>query len=141
MQLHREVERGLAAEGRQQGGGAFKGDDFLHELNRQRLDIGGVGELRIGHDRGRVRVHENDAVTFLAEGLASLGAGVIKLAGLTDHNGTGADNKDGLEVGALGHGRVGRAELGSTPPSGKRKGRRISTDFENRAAGSTKPLR
>src|SRR5881397_866182 len=31
------------------------GDDLLHDLDRQRLDVGGVGDLRVGHDGGRVR--------------------------------------------------------------------------------------
>ena len=106
MQLHREIERGLAAEGGEQGVGAFLGDDLLHELDGERLDVGGVGELRVGHDGGRIGVHQDDAVAFFAQGLARLGARVIELAGLADHDGTGADDEDGLDVSALGHGRA-----------------------------------
>src|SRR3546814_16980085 len=40
---------------------------------------------------------------LLAEDLARLGAGVVELAGLSDHDRTGADQHDRLDVGALGH--------------------------------------
>jgi hypothetical protein len=68
-------------------------------------DIGAVGELGVGHDRGRVRVHEHDAVAFFLEGFAGLGARIIKLAGLADDDGAGADDKDGMDVSSFGHGK------------------------------------
>jgi hypothetical protein len=105
VQGHREIERGLAAERGQQRGGALLGDDFFQDLDRERLDVGDVGELRIGHDRGRVGVHEDDLVTLLLEGFARLGAGIVKFTGLADDNGTGADDEDGLKVSAFGHAR------------------------------------
>jgi hypothetical protein len=48
-------------------------------------------------------LHQNDAVTFLAQRLAGLGAGIVELAGLADDDGAGADDQDGLQVGAFGH--------------------------------------
>ena len=61
----RGVERGLAAHGRQQRVRAARaGDDLLDDLRRDRLDIGGVGQLRIGHDRRRVRVDQDDPVAL-----------------------------------------------------------------------------
>jgi hypothetical protein len=52
----RHVERGLAAHGGQQRIGALLGDDAFHHLRRDRLDVGRVGQLRVGHDGGRVGV-------------------------------------------------------------------------------------
>src|SRR5665647_2479502 len=61
------VERRLAAEGRQDGVGAFLGDDGLDDLGRDRLDVGGIGELGVGHDRGRVGVDQDDPEGFLTQ--------------------------------------------------------------------------
>ena len=58
-QRHRAVERGLAAEGREQRVGPLLGDHLLDELRRDRLDVGRVGELRVGHDRRRVGVDQD----------------------------------------------------------------------------------
>ena len=50
----------------------------------ERLDVGLVGHDRVGHDGGRVGVHEHDLVAELAQRLAGLRAGVVELAGLAD---------------------------------------------------------
>ena len=104
VQVHRRVERGLAAERRQEGVRAFLGDDLLDHLPGDRLDVRPVGHARVGHDRGRVAVHEDDGVPLLAEGLARLGAGVVELARLADHDRAGPDEQDLFQVGALRHG-------------------------------------
>jgi len=62
-----------------------------------------VGELRVGHDRRRVRVDEDDAVALLAQRLARLDARVIELARLADHDRAGADEEDRSQVGPLRH--------------------------------------
>ena len=54
MQVHRRVEAGLPAERRQQRVGPLLLDDLLDDLPGDRLDVGAVGRLRVGHDRGRV---------------------------------------------------------------------------------------
>ncbi len=59
-------------------------DDLFDEIRGDRLDVGPVGQVRIGHDRGRIAVDEDDAVSFLTQHFAGLGPGIIKLAGLTD---------------------------------------------------------
>ena len=104
IEPHGDVERGLAAHGGQQGVGLLADYDLFDHLGGDRLDIGGVGKARVSHDGGRVRVHQDDAVAFGAEGLAGLGAGVVELAGLADDDRAGADDEDGVDVGAAGHG-------------------------------------
>ncbi len=104
-ELHRKIERGLPTESREERGGLLGLDDFFEAVDRERFDVGHIGKLRIGHDRGRVGVDQNHAVTLFLQGLASLGAGVIELASLADNDGAGANDEDGLEIGAFGHGR------------------------------------
>ena len=79
-----EVEAGLAAQGGQQGLGALARDDLGQELGGERLDVGAVGHLGVGHDGGGVGVDQDDLEALLAQGLAALGAGVVELAGLAD---------------------------------------------------------
>jgi len=55
-ELDREVERGLPAECGQQCVGPLATEHVRDALDVERLDIRAVGEARIGHDRGRVRV-------------------------------------------------------------------------------------
>jgi len=99
-----EVDPGLAADGRQQGVGAFLLEDLLDHLGDQRLHIGGIRELRVGHDGRRVRVDEDDPVPFALEDAAGLGAGVVEFAGLADDDRTRAEDEDGAEIGPSGHG-------------------------------------
>ena len=105
VQVHRGVEAGLAAERRQQGVGAFLLDDLGDDFPGDRLDVGAVGRLRVGHDGGGIGVDEDDGVALFAQGLARLGAGVIELARLPDDDGTRADEEDFLEIGTLRHSR------------------------------------
>ena len=70
---------------------------------RERLDVGAVGDFRIGHDRGRVGVHQHDLVAVGAQRLAGLRAGIVEFAGLADDDRAGADDQDFLDVGALWH--------------------------------------
>ena len=85
-ELDREVERGLAAERRQQRVGPLAAEHVGHALDVERLDVGAVGEPGVGHDRGRVRVDDDRAEPVLAQHLERLAAGVVELAGLPDHD-------------------------------------------------------
>ena len=69
---------------------------------RDRLDIGCVRRVRIGHDRGRVRIDEDDAIALLAQRLARLHPGIVELASLPDNNGPRADDQDRVDIGAFG---------------------------------------
>ena len=94
VQGDRGVERGLAAEGGEQRVGALLGDDRLDDVGGDRLDVGGVGELGVGHDRRRVAVDEDDPQALRAEHPAGLRAGVVELGGLADDDRPGADDED-----------------------------------------------
>ena len=78
-QRGREVERGLAAQSGEQALRPLLGDDRLDRLDGQRLEVDGVGDLRVGHDRGRVRVDEDRPHALGAEGAAGLRPGVVEL--------------------------------------------------------------
>ena len=103
VQRHRQVERRLAAHRRQHGVRPLLGDDRLDHLRRERLDVGGVGHLRVGHDRGRVAVDQHDLEPLGAQRLARLRARVVELARLADHDRAGADDEDALEISTLWH--------------------------------------
>ena len=98
-----EIEASLAADGGQQRVGTFPADDFFGELDAQRLDVGAVGQVRIGHDRRRIRVDQDDLVAVAAQRLARLRAGVVELAGLADDDRAGADDQDAVDVVAARH--------------------------------------
>ena len=68
-----------------------------------RLDVGAVGEARVGHDRRRVGVDQDDPEALLLQRLARLRAGVVELARLADDDRTGADEEDAVDVSAFGH--------------------------------------
>ena len=117
---HCQVECRLAAERRQQRVGPLLLDDPGQRAREERLDVGSGGELRVGHDRRRVGVDEDDLVTLLQQHLAGLHAGVVKLGRLADHDRTRADQEDLLDVGAFRHGRgSGSGRIGG----GRRGGR------------------
>ena len=56
IELHRRVERGLAAQRRQDRVGPLAAQHGGDPLQVERLDVRPVGPARVGHDRGRVRV-------------------------------------------------------------------------------------
>ena len=107
-QRQRAVQRGLAAHGRQQRKAArddvaFLLDDLGDDFGGDRLDIGRVSQFRVGHDRGRIGIDEDDAVALFLQRLHRLGAGIVEFAGLADHDGTGADDQDGGDICSFGH--------------------------------------
>jgi len=97
-QIDREVEGGLAPDRGQQRVRALRLDDQFDALDRHRFDVGPIRRLRIGHDRRRVRIHEDDAVALFTQCLASLGSRVVELASLTDHDRSRANHENGMNV-------------------------------------------
>jgi len=63
-ELDREVERGLAAERRQQRVGPLAPQHRRHALEIERLEVRAVGPAGVGHDRGRVRVDQHRAIAL-----------------------------------------------------------------------------
>src|SRR5690606_16501422 len=75
----------------------------LDDLRGDRLDVGDIRRGRVGQDRRRTAVDEDEAVALLAQRLAGVGAGIVEVAGLAEGAGTRADDEDALEVGTFGH--------------------------------------
>ncbi len=129
-QLDGGVQRGLPAQRGQHRVRPLPGDHLGDELRRDRLDVGRVGELRVGHDRGRVGVDQADPQPLGLEHPAGLGAGVVELARLADDDRPGADHQHVRDVVTPGHGsppptsppRTGRTgtrrRAGRPPPRG-----------------------
>ena len=155
-QLERKVERGLAAERRQEGVGPLALQHAGHAVEVERLDVGAVGEPGVGHDRRRVRVDDDRAEAVLPQHLQRLAARVVELARLPDHDRAGADHADRREVRppwqgprtpprpssrAAARRRAGPARpRGGTAPSGRRApGSRGPRRFRRRARRASPP--
>ena len=100
---HGDVERGLAAHGRQQRVGPLPLDDLAYPLGRDRLDVRPVGQLRVGHDGRGVRIHEDDLVALFLEGFHRLRPRVVEFRALADDDGAGPEQQNALEISAFGH--------------------------------------
>src|ERR1039457_1343751 len=94
MQADSGVQRGLATQRGKHRVRAFGGDHLFQHVLGDRLHVGGIGELGISHDRRRVGVDQADPDALLAEHPAGLGAGVVELACLPDHDRPGPDDQD-----------------------------------------------
>ena len=104
--IQRAVERRLPAHRRQNRVRALLGDNLLHRLPLNRLDVRRVCHLRIGHNRRRVGIDENDAQPLATQRLARLRARIIKLARLTDDNRPRANNQYRIQITTFGHGKT-----------------------------------
>src|SRR5207302_9642805 len=107
--LGRKMQRGQTSHGRKYGE-SRTGREFARETNdssqvlaRERLDIGAISDLGIGHDSRRIRVGEHHFVALGLERLAGLGARVVELRRLPDDDRPGAEDQDLRDVVATGH--------------------------------------
>ncbi len=98
------VEGRLSTHGGEERVGPFFLDDLCHKFRCDRLHIGGVRQIRVGHDGGGVRVHQNDPVAFRFQRLTGLRAGIVEFTGLTDNDGARADDEDRFNVCTFWHG-------------------------------------
>ncbi len=103
IQIQGAIQCGLTAHGRQQGLRALFLDDLRQCPPPERLDIGGVRHLRVGHDGRWIGVRQHHTVPLFPQRLAGLRTGIVELAGLTDDNRPSTDDEHAFDVGALGH--------------------------------------
>ena len=101
---NRQVQCRLAADRGEHGVGPLALDDRREHFRGQRLDVGPIRELGVGHDRRRVAVDEHDLEPLVAKGLARLRAGVVEFARLPDDDGPGADDENAFDISTFGHG-------------------------------------
>ena len=94
VQVHGQVQRGLPPHGGEERVRLFAFDDPRDPLGSQRLDVGPVGQVRVGHDRRRIGVDQDDPVPLLLERAHGLCAGIVEFAGLADNDGTRPQNQD-----------------------------------------------
>ena len=85
-QLDRQIQTRLSAQSRNDGVRALVTDDLRHVFQRQRLHVDLVRNVRVGHDRRRVRVREDHLVSLLFERQTRLRARIVELRGLADHD-------------------------------------------------------
>ena len=112
--------------------GRLLDDDRLDHLGRQRLDVGGVGKLRVRHDRGRVAVDQDHFEPFGAQRLARLCARVVEFSRLADDDRARADHEDAFDVGALGHSSTLRGVIQNQEAKGNvNTAHRFSIDSRN----------
>ena len=102
-QVHRQVQARLPAQRREQRVRPLLFDDLRDHLPVQRLDVGPIRHLGVGHNRGRVRVDQRDLVPLLSKGLARLRTRIVEFARLTDNDGSGSDEQDLVNIVASGH--------------------------------------
>ena len=150
IELHRQVQRGLAPDRRQQRIGTFPGDYRAHHFPGQRLDVGPIRDLRVRHDGRGVRVDQDHLDALGPERLARLGARIVELARLADHDRAGADDEHAFDVSTAGHGQQGSdgAARHLLQKSGKqivgvvgaRRGLRMVLHAEDRLPAMTQPL-
>ena len=93
-QIQRTVQCGLATHRRQQRIGALGLDDAGNHLPGDRLDVGHISHLRVSHDGGRIRIHQNNFVTFFTQRLAGLCARIVEFTGLADNDRAGANDEN-----------------------------------------------
>ena len=103
FQVQRAVQGSLATHGRQQRVRLFFLNDLGDGFPGDRLDVGGVGHDRVGHDGRRVGVHQNNPVALFPQGLTGLCTRIVELARLPDHNRTRAQDQDALDVSTFWH--------------------------------------
>ncbi len=154
-QRDREVDRGLSAHRRQDRVGLLALQDLAQAFDRERLDVGAVftvrgarrigQEIRIGHDRRRIRVHQDDAIALGRQRLHRLRARVVELACLPDHDRTRAENQNALDARIARHAKPpaprARTDRRSRPRRAVRAPPRDGT-ARSRAEGSgASPLR
>ena len=95
LQAARQAERRLTAELHHHAERFLQRHDLEHILQRQRLEIEGVGDVEVGGHRLRIRVHHHRAVAQLSEVQRRAHAAVVELDPLADAVGPAAEDDHG----------------------------------------------
>ena len=103
LQLHGQIEPCLPTDPGQNSVRPLFAHDFGNVFKSQRLHVDLVGNRRVGHDRRRVGIAQDHLISLFLECEAGLCPGVVKLSGLPDHDGAGADDEDLVDVSSFGH--------------------------------------
>ena len=96
--LNGKVQPRLSAERGEKPIRLLLGNNLRQELHRQRLDVNTVGDIGVRHDGGGIAVDEDDLQPVFLQCTAGLRAGIVKLCGLPDNDGAGADHHDFIEI-------------------------------------------
>ena len=100
---HGQVQAGLPPQSGQDGVGPLHLDHLSYGGDVQRLDIHVVSDVLIGHNGGGVGVDQHHLQALLFQGAAGLGSGVVKLGGLADDDGPGAQYQHLFYISIFGH--------------------------------------
>ena len=103
LQLHGQIEPRLSANPRQNSVRPLFAHYFGNVFQSQRFHVDFVRDRRVGHDGRGVGIAQDDLVALLLERQAGLGPGIVKLGRLPDHDGTGADDENLVDISSLGH--------------------------------------
>ena len=103
VQGHGGIEARLPTQCWEEGIWAFFFDDRSAYFRCDGLEVCLICHFGVGHDGGGIAVDQHDFVSLFFEGFAGLRAGVVKFTGLSDDNGTRADEHYFFEVGSFGH--------------------------------------
>ena len=105
VELHGEVQARLPAETGKKAVGLFLFDYALHRALVQGLDVDRGGHVGVGHDGGRVGVHQHGLDALFHEQAAGLSAGVVEFRRLAYDYGSGAYDEDLFDAVILRHRR------------------------------------
>ncbi len=103
IQLHAQIQAGLSAHVRQQAVRFLLADDLLQHPYRQRFDIYLICNVTVGHDGGRIGIHQNDFHPLLFQRAARLRSRIVKFRRLPDHNRSRADYEYSFYIRILRH--------------------------------------
>ena len=92
------VEPGLAAQGGQKCIRPFALNHLGDKFRGNGLDIGTIGQFRVGHDGGWVRVDQHHLIALFLKRLDRLRTGIVELAGLADDDRPGTNDEDFMDI-------------------------------------------
>jgi len=92
------IERSLPTHGGKNGVRLFFGNDFFNGLPCDGFNVSDIGRRRIGHDRRRIAVDQDDFEALFSQSLARLNPRVIELASLTYDDRPCANQQNAFDV-------------------------------------------